>query len=76
MANPFRKIRLFYSETMVELKKSSWPNRKELKDMTIVVIIAMTILGIYISLADFALFNVVNLFTDLVRPGGIRPGGV
>ena len=69
MANPFRKVGIFYSETVQELKKSTWPTRKELRDMTLVTIVAMIILGIFISVSDFALFNVVDLFTSLVRPG-------
>jgi len=67
MANPFRKIGIFYGETVQELKKSTWPNRKELRDMTLVTIVAMIILGIFISVADFALYEFVNLFTTLVR---------
>ncbi len=67
MKNPFRKIRIFYNETLNELKKSSWPDRKELKDSTIVVIIAVALLGGYVSLVDFSLFQVVSLFTDLIR---------
>jgi len=67
MANPFRKIGIFYGETVQELKKSTWPNRKELRDMTLITIVAMIILGIFISVADFALYEFVNLFTTLVR---------
>ena len=67
MANPFSKIRLFYQETLIELKKAAWPTYKELKEMTLVVIIAVFLIGVYVSLADFALYNFVDLFTSLVR---------
>ncbi len=67
MKNPFRKARVFYAETTTELKKASWPTRTELRDSTIAVIIAMLLLGIYIALIDFSLFEVVDLFADLVR---------
>ncbi|GHC10961.1 preprotein translocase subunit SecE [Cerasicoccus arenae] len=66
MANPFAKLRLFYSETAIELKKSHWPDAKELRELTMVVVVGIIIIGAFISLADFALFNVVNLFTTLV----------
>lgn len=70
MANPFSKIRLFYQETMTEVfKKAVWPNFKELKELTVVVIIAVLILGIYIAIIDFANFNFVAFFTDLVGGG-------
>ncbi|MCH6258729.1 preprotein translocase subunit SecE [Puniceicoccaceae bacterium K14] len=67
MKNPFSKIRLFGSETITELKKASWPGPAELRDSTIVVLVAIVILGVFISVADFSLANVVTLLTDLVR---------
>ncbi|MFU8862260.1 MAG: preprotein translocase subunit SecE [Cyclonatronaceae bacterium] len=67
MKNPFRSIRIFSGETINELKKATWPTWTELKDSTIVVIIAVIILGIFISIADFSLTGVLYLFTDLVR---------
>ncbi len=66
MKNPFRSIRLFWQETTQELRKASWPTRTELRDMTIVVIIASALLGSFTSLSDFALFNIVEFFTDFV----------
>jgi preprotein translocase subunit SecE len=66
MKNPFRSIRIFWGEMWTELRKASWPTRTELRDSTIVVIIAVAILGFFISVSDFALLNVVELFTDLV----------
>lgn len=68
MANPFGKIRLFYNETALELKKSSWPTWKELQQLTVIVIVAVALLGLYVSIADFALFNVVDLVTGWVVP--------
>ncbi len=67
MKNPFRSIRIFWKETVIELKKASWPTLKELRDSTIVVLIAVLLLGAFIGIADFSLFQVVNLFTDWVR---------
>ncbi len=67
MKNPFRSIRIFWKETVSELKKASWPTLKELRDSTIVVLIAVLLLGAFIGIADFSLFQVVNLFTDWVR---------
>lgn len=67
MRNPFTSIRLFYKETMTELKKSAWPSRTELRDSTIVVLLATAILGAYIALVDFSLMNGVELLTSWVR---------
>ncbi len=66
MANPFRSARIFFSELVGELQKASWPTKSELKDSTIVVIVACLLLGLFTSISDFALVNVVNTVTDWV----------
>ncbi len=68
----FSKIRKFTSEVRVELGKAQWPwdpnekgirRYKELNDSTIVVLVAMVILGGYIAFFDFILINVVGFLT-------------
>ena len=68
------KTKNFFSEVKVELQKASWPwepkekgfrRYKELTDSTLVVIIAMLLLGGYVALFDFILVNVVHFFTKL-----------
>ena len=66
MANPFRSVRLFTSELVGELQKASWPTKSELKDSTIVVIVACLLLGLFTSISDFALINVVDVVTEWV----------
>ncbi|MEI6279804.1 MAG: preprotein translocase subunit SecE [Verrucomicrobiae bacterium] len=65
-------IRKFTSEVRVELGKAQWPwdpnekgfrRYKELTDSTVVVLVAMTILGGYIAFFDFILINVVSYMT-------------
>jgi preprotein translocase subunit SecE len=68
------KTKNFFSEVKVELQKASWPwdmkekgvrRYKELTDSTLVVIIAMLLLGGYVALFDFVLVNVIHFFTRL-----------
>ena len=68
------KTKSFFSEVWVELQKASWPwdpkekgmkRYKELTDSTLVVIIAMLLLGGYVALFDFILVNVIQFFTRL-----------
>ena len=66
MKNPFQSTRIFVSEMVGELQKASWPTRTELRDSTIVVIVASALLGIFTSISDFSLYQVVDLFTSLV----------
>ena len=68
------KTKNFVGEVRAELGKASWPweskdkgirRFKELTDSTLVVIIAMLLLGGYVALFDFVLVNVVHYFTRL-----------
>jgi len=67
MKNPFRSIRIFYGETAAELKKAAWPTWPELRDATLVVIVGMALLGVFISVIDFSLYNVIQLLIDFAR---------
>jgi preprotein translocase subunit SecE len=68
------KTKNFFNEVKVELQKASWPweskekgirRYKELTDSTLVVIIAMLLLGGYVALFDFVLVNVIHFFTRM-----------
>jgi preprotein translocase subunit SecE len=70
----FTKTKTFISEVRLELQKASWPwdpkekgmkRYKELTDSTLVVIIAMLLLGGYVALFDFILVNVIHFLTRL-----------
>jgi preprotein translocase subunit SecE len=69
------KTKNFINEVKVELQKASWPwdpkekgmkRYKELNDSTIMVIIAMLLLGGYVSLFDIVIQSVLQFFTRLV----------
>ena len=66
MKNPFQSTRIFVGEMVGELQKASWPTKTELRDSTIVVIAASFLLGLFTSISDFSLYQVVDLFTALV----------
>ena len=66
MKNPFRSTRIFIGDMVGELQKASWPTRTELRDSTIVVVLAGVLLGVFTSISDFALLNVVDLLTSWV----------
>jgi len=65
MKAPFRATRIFFGEMIAELQKASWPTRQELWDSTVVVIVACLLLGLFTSIADFSLYQFVDLFTKL-----------
>lgn len=55
MAVKAKKIDIgkFYRETKSEIKKVSWPNRKELIQHTEVVVTSIILVGSLIALADY-----------------------
>ena len=67
MKNPFSSTRLFFSEMIGELRKATWPTRTELRDSTIVVIAASVLLGVFTSISDFSLSQVIDLLTSWVN---------
>ncbi len=69
MKNPFPKVRQFLKETSVELKRLTLPTRQELRTSVIVVFVAIALLGVFVSVVDFAVYNVVDLFTSFVTGG-------
>ena len=54
------KIQQFTSEVVVELKKVSWPSRKEVIDATWIVLLTAIALGLFIALSDFVLSNILR----------------
>ena len=71
----FRKISLFISNTKSELKKCSWPwesdskvkgfkKYRELWSSTLVVLVAMVLLGAYVAFFDFVMVKVVSWTID------------
>ena len=66
------KTKNFFGEVRAELQKASWPweakdkgirRYTELTDSTLVVIIAMLLLGGYVALFDFVVINFIHFFT-------------
>jgi len=43
-----------------ELKKVSWPTKNEIKESTVIVIIAVGISAVFIGIVDFFLGNILS----------------
>jgi preprotein translocase subunit SecE len=57
----------FYGDVRTELKKVTWPSRKEVYGTTVVVIVTVFFFGLYLSLVDLFLSYGVNYIFDLFR---------
>jgi preprotein translocase subunit SecE len=56
------KVTRFYHDVMAEMKRVTWPDRAQLQDATIKIIIFVLALGAVIALLDLALqFVLVQL---------------
>ena len=59
-AGRFERARLFLSEVRNELKRVTWPARREVYATTVVVILFSTVLGLYLFVLDFGINNLVQ----------------
>jgi preprotein translocase subunit SecE len=56
-----RGIRLFFRETAGELRKVSWPTRKEALNLTRVVVLVMIVMALFLGGIDFVFFRLFGL---------------
>jgi len=54
------RARLFLSEVRNELKRVTWPSRKEVYATTVVVILTSLFFGLYLFILDFGVNTVVQ----------------
>lgn len=54
------RFRAFLGDVNSELKKTSWPSKKEVYGTTLVVILAVFFFGVYLFFVDLALQHVVQ----------------
>ncbi len=52
MSSIVNRMTGFLKEVRVESTKVTWPSRKELRESTIVVVVAVTVIAIFIGFAD------------------------
>lgn len=55
------KIKKFFSEVVVELKKVSWSTKQDLLDATWIVVISSAFLGVFIWITDTILGQLLGI---------------
>ena len=63
--NFFKGIGKSFKNMYHELKKVTWPTRKELINYSVVVFVFMVVMGVIIGIIDFGAGELVNLITKL-----------
>ena len=59
------RLRRFIAESWSELKKVSWPNRVQVRNLTILVFVISFVTGLYITIADTGFDYVVRFLASL-----------
>jgi preprotein translocase SecE subunit len=59
------RIRQFFKESWSELRKVSWPNRIQVRNLTILVFVVSFIVGLYITVADTVFDQAVKFLADV-----------
>ncbi len=60
LAKKQNAIQRYFSETMGELRKVSWPTWPEAYQLTILVLIVMVAMGVFLSLVDYGVNRLLN----------------
>ncbi|MDQ1324087.1 MAG: Protein translocase subunit SecE [Chloroflexota bacterium] len=58
-----KRLRQFLKESWSELKKVSWPNRMQVRNLTVLVFVVSFVVGLYITVAD-TFFDIVIRFVS------------
>lgn len=58
--NFLKRAGFFIDEVVLEMKKSSWPDKKSLVSHTIIVIVSVLMLGVYIGVSDRVLATLLK----------------
>ncbi len=61
----FKKLIKFFQEVRQEMKKVTWPTRKEISGSTVVVIITVLIVAIYLGVIDNILQQIMLKLVNL-----------
>lgn len=57
----FNGVRVFFSNVTMEMRKCTWPQRRELFESTVVVIMSVLLLAIFVGFSDKILVSILKL---------------
>jgi len=59
--NAMMRVRNYMSNVRTEIGRVSWPSRKEVVSLTVLIILLSIVLGIYLGLADLIITQILRL---------------
>ena len=63
MSNPIQAIQKYYEGTVEQLKKCTWPGKKELYDSTVVIVFTMVLATLFVLVTDWLCELLVRFIT-------------
>jgi preprotein translocase subunit SecE len=67
VVDQFKRLKQFIVETWSELKKTSWPSRKEVYGTTVVVVVTVLFTAFYLWVVDLFLSKSMNQLFEWLR---------
>jgi preprotein translocase subunit SecE len=61
----FKKIATYFRNVRMEIKRTTWPTRNEVLRMSLIVVGALLFFGVFIFLIDWAMTQLVELYSGL-----------
>ena len=59
------KLKQFFKNVLSEMRKTSWPKRKELSKYTLVVISTLIFMSVFFMLVDLGISKLFRMYLDL-----------
>ena len=59
------RLRRFASESWSELKKVTWPNRIQVRNLTVLVFVISFVVGLFITVVDSGYDIIIRALADL-----------
>jgi preprotein translocase subunit SecE len=57
----FGKVKRFFGDVVIELKKTTWPSRKDVIGLTIVVIVMVAVVSAFLWVVDLGLSRLLEI---------------
>ena len=55
------RVKRFFSDVVLEMKRSTWPDRKTLISHTVIVIVSVFVLGLFVGITDKVIVSLLKL---------------
>ncbi|WP_010308043.1 preprotein translocase subunit SecE [Kurthia senegalensis] len=59
------KLKTFFRNVLSEMRKTSWPKRKELSKYTLVVLSTLLFMAVFFMLVDLGISKLFRMYLDL-----------